>query len=54
MTKPYPSVAGDDGSRLEWDGVTQFAGPEGKADPLGPWERYAQVLLQSNEFVFVD
>ena len=26
----------------------------GTPSPLSPWERYAQVLLQSNEFVFVD
>ena len=29
------------------------AKPDGKA-AMGPWERYAQVLLETNEFVFVD
>ena len=31
-----------------------FAGPAASHDGLSPWERYAQVLLESNEFVFVD
>jgi hypothetical protein len=26
----------------------------GARTPLGPWEKYAQVLLQSNEFMYVD
>ena len=41
------------------DGVTfdakkQFAGPPPKIDPFTPWERFAQVLLETNEFLFVD
>jgi hypothetical protein len=32
--------------------ATQFHGP--MPAPLGPWERYAQVLLLTNGFVFVD
>ena len=40
---------------LLWDAATEFAGPQKRpAVPLTPWEKYAQVLLQSNEFVFVD
>jgi mono/diheme cytochrome c family protein len=39
----------------EWNAQTQFAGPSPKpATPMAPWERYAQVLLQTNEFAFVD
>ena len=47
-------VAGDD-TGGGWDSVKEFAGPPAKpANPLTAWEKYAQVLLQSNEFVFVD
>ena len=28
--------------------------PPAPAVPLQPWEQYAQVLLMSNEFMFVD
>jgi hypothetical protein len=39
----------------EWDSRVQFAGPTPpKPPPLTPWEKYAQVLLEMNEFVFVD
>jgi hypothetical protein len=35
-----------------WDSAATFRKPS--APPLGIWARYAQVLLMSNEFVFVD
>jgi hypothetical protein len=35
-----------------WSAEADFSGP-GEAS-LGPWEKYAQVLLETNEFVFVD
>ncbi len=39
----------------EWDAGKQFGGPPGKPPvPLTPWEKYAQVLLMSNELAFVD
>jgi hypothetical protein len=39
------------GGRI-WDAAKDFAGP---APPhLSPWEKFAQVLLQTNEFAFVD
>ena len=46
-----PAVAGNAGP-AEWNAAAQFAGPLPKR--LGAWEKYAQVLLESNEFVFVD
>ncbi len=47
-----PIVRGDKG---EWDAKGQFAGPAAPLPPpLRPWEQYAQVLLETNEFVFVD
>lgn len=30
------------------------AAPRSASEPLAPWEQYAQVLLMSNEFMFVD
>jgi hypothetical protein len=49
------SVAGGEDT-LEWDSQKDFAGPDTKprAAPLTPWEKYAQILLETNEFVFVD
>lgn len=38
--------------QTEWRADTDFGGPPPPA--LSPWERYAQVLLASNEFAFVD
>jgi hypothetical protein len=46
--------AGDDTGGL-WDSAREYAGPApAPPPPLTAWEKYAQVLLQSNEFVFVD
>ena len=48
------AVAGDDNGG-SWDSMAEFAGPKPKpATPLNAWEKYAQVLLLSNEFVFVE
>jgi hypothetical protein len=39
----------------QWSAKGQFAGPPPPLPPqMKPWEQYAQVLLQTNEFVFVD
>jgi hypothetical protein len=39
----------------EWNARKEFGGPPEKpAKPLTPWEQYTQVLLLSNEFMFVD
>jgi hypothetical protein len=43
------------GGQVEWSAKSQFAGPpKEKPKSLGPWEKYAQVLLLANETVFVD
>ncbi len=40
---------------VKWDAKKDFGGPLPQtAQPLKPWEQYAQVLLFSNEFLFVD
>jgi len=31
-----------------------FSGPKPPSPSLSAWERYAQALLMTNEFVFVD
>ena len=50
---PATTVGGD--VMLEWSAAANFAGPPGKARrALSPWEKYAQVLLETNEFMFVD
>jgi hypothetical protein len=46
-----PPVAGNDGPAV-WNAATDFAGH--KTESLNAWAKYAQVLLESNEFVFVD
>ncbi len=47
-----PLIRGDAG---EFDAKAQFAGPPPPLPPqLKPWEQYAQVLLQTNEFMFID
>jgi hypothetical protein len=47
-------VAGDDTGGI-WSSTAEFSGPPATApNPLTAWEKLAQVLLQSNEFVFVD
>jgi mono/diheme cytochrome c family protein len=48
----HPLVASQAG---EWDSQIQFAGPPApRAPSLKAWEQYAQVLLETNEFVFID
>jgi hypothetical protein len=40
------------GSETRWEAAKDFRGPAPK--PLDAWQRYAQVLLETNEFAFVD
>ena len=43
------------GARQDWEARTDFTGPGDSAPKsLTPWEKYAQVLLLSNEISFVD
>lgn len=48
----YLDIAG--GADGQWNAKTDFAGPKNERHPLTPWEKYAQVLLLSNELMFVD
>ena len=47
-------VAGEDNRNTEWSSARDFAGPASAPTGLSPWEEYAHVLLQTNEFVYVD
>ncbi|HVE39686.1 MAG TPA: PSD1 and planctomycete cytochrome C domain-containing protein [Planctomycetota bacterium] len=39
----------------EWSAQAAFGGPAPKAPPpMGAWDKYVHVLLESNEFIFVD
>jgi hypothetical protein len=42
------------GRSTEWNARDDFAGPQPASTPLDAWSRFAQVLLMSNEFVFLD
>jgi hypothetical protein len=43
------------GPQGQWSAKEGFGGPPPKrGKPLTPWEKYAQALLTTNEFVFVD
>jgi len=40
---------------MEWSAANDFAGPSKKIpEALTSWEKYAQVLMMSNEFIFLD
>ena len=53
VESPAAAVGGDVTS--EWSAAAGFSGPPGKPrKSLSPWEKYAQVLLLTNEFMFVD
>jgi hypothetical protein len=53
VESPATAVGGD--MTLEWSAAAGFSGPPGKPrKSLTPWEKYAQVLLLTNEFMFVD
>jgi hypothetical protein len=49
------TAAGGEAPVTSFDAVTQFAAPPGKPpEGLNAWEKYAQALLETNEFAFVD
>lgn len=53
--KVAESLDGNPGGRLEWSSRSDFEGPQpDPPTPLDAWEAYAQALLLSNEFLFVD
>jgi hypothetical protein len=54
-SKDQPAGASSVEYAAEWNAKKDFSGPpEEPPKPLSAWEKYAQVLLLSNEFMFVD
>jgi Protein of unknown function (DUF1553)/Protein of unknown function (DUF1549) len=49
LWSPVVTAAG-----AKWDAGKDFTGPAPAMNTLAPWEQFAQVLLLSNEFAFVD
>ena len=49
-----PEKNSESGSLVTWNAAEQFSGPKEVPKSLSVWEKYAQVLLLSNEFFFVD
>jgi hypothetical protein len=43
-----------DAASLDWSAKEDFSGPRESFKPLDAWEKLAQVILMSNELVFVD
>ncbi len=44
----------ENGAAREWNARADFGGPKELPKPLNDWEKYAQVLLMSNELAFQD
>ncbi len=55
---PRLYLSGEDATQYpkqDWLTRFDFQGPPPRApEPLAPWAQYAQVLLMSNEFIFID
>ena len=45
---------GPAGASAEWSATPEFSGPVTKPQPLGAWEVYAQALLLTNAFLYID
>ena len=54
VIKSFDATTGAADDAKFWDANKEFAGVSTPPAPLGPWEQLAQVLLESNEFLFVD
>jgi hypothetical protein len=46
--------SGGSGSPVRWSAREGFGGPKELPKPLNAWEKYAQVMLMSNELAFID
>jgi hypothetical protein len=52
---PGLTVTGGTAAQPSWEASADFSGPPGEGPkPLSAWEAYAQALLLSNEFLFID
>ncbi len=48
------AALGSGDALVEWNAARDFGGGSGPPKELTTWARFAQILLQSNEFLFVD
>ena len=54
ITMTTAEMPGMSGMAMRWDARSNFLNPAKMPEPLGAWEELAQVLLLSNEFIFVE
>jgi len=54
LTFPHPDPEAYAALAKTWDAKEDFSGPKEAYKPLNAWEKIAQVLLLSNELMFVD
>jgi hypothetical protein len=55
LANPQTTALSAGDAAAEWNAKKDFGGPpDPPPRPLNAWEKYAQVLLLSNEFMFVD
>ncbi|MCB1079421.1 MAG: hypothetical protein KDM64_16505, partial [Verrucomicrobiae bacterium] len=54
ITMKSAEMPGMAGMAKRWDARSNFLNPDRMPQPLGPWEELAQVLLLSNEFIWVE
>jgi hypothetical protein len=52
LASPHPDTYA--GLTKNWDAKEEFSGPNEASKPLNAWGKFAQVLLLSNELMFVD
>ena len=55
ITMDHSPLAPEQDARTRWEAKIDFAGPRAAPpEPLSPWGQFAQVLLISNEFMYID
>jgi len=54
LTSTHPDTDAHATQTGDWDAKEDFSGPKETTRPLDAWEKVAQVLLLSNELMFVD
>ncbi|MDB6032809.1 MAG: Protein of unknown function (DUF1553)/Protein of unknown function (DUF1549)/Planctomycete [Verrucomicrobiales bacterium] len=54
ITMGTAEMPGMKGMSMRWDAKSNFRDPAKVPQPISPWEEFAQVLLLSNEFSFIE
>jgi len=47
-------VAGKPAKQGQWTGAGDFSGPITPVKPLSAWDVYAQALMLTNDFLYID